>query len=152
MGKKEETGSEPRPGARDWSCAFRVVLWLRLEAVKPSPSKACGSQCVRPAGARCGPGNAALCRTSHRGRWECTVPASSHLGREGWTRSVGNLGGLEGLGGNEEKNKRHTLKPACVLSVVLEKGEGWRLCALSEDAASSRACPLRHLPLSTGGS
>lgn len=55
--------------------------------------------------------------------------------------SAGNFRGLEGPGRNEDKKKRRMLKPLCVLRALLEKGEGWRLCVLSEGTASSRACP-----------
>ena len=43
---------------------------------------------------------------------------------EEWMDSAGNFRGLEGPGRNEEKKKRHILKPPCMLRVVLEKGEG----------------------------
>lgn len=45
------------------------------------------------------------------------------LGEE-WMGSAGNFRRLEGPGRNKEKRKRHILKPACLLRVGLEKGEG----------------------------
>lgn len=71
---------------------------------------------------------------------------------EQWMDSAGNFRGSEGPGRNEERRKRHVLKPACLLRVLWRRGKGEGCVCCQRTLPAAELVPLHHLPLSMGGS